>query len=1325
MSKLKIFHTADIQVNCAGKHYGRHNEYEYMLQQMSETVINGGFQIVVLAGDLFERWNANDTEKSLLIDNFLRPILNTGRIKILWTDGNHDIKQSNFTFDPGDGTVNEEVNALKALTKYINDDNLIYAEETNFYSLGEVDGKEVISAVWAHKSKYSAEVKTLNPWAILANKPLEVQESFKEKLDNAVVFDVFHDPVKNAKNFDGKVVRGNNDGRVDVKEFHGQFSLMGDIHQPDILLDPERPNFFATYPSSPIICYFGEGDYYDNFKLTQESNNSHGYNEITFVDGIAKCTWKKLNQYTTRHTIILDENAKVEDVEDFDLVNPSEIHNMVKVVLQSFENVEVLDAIIKKLTSKYVCSFATETKYQSTSGMVAGLDENFDISKLSDRDYIIKLARKCIEDKVNATKDTDDYKQKLIEDTLRFFEKALDAIEYTIPISKYKFGGLWLKNFMPIDDIKIDFDVFRNTSSIVKINGNNGTGKTTIFKGLSWVTGGKIDKRQADNKVKQNNLDYFNDKAWNIDITEGGISVTRGEDLIEVSRLIKRIWNAKTTDEDKKSVGWKQFVTKVEEEVLVKLNGTVLPAVDANLLIEDVFGGFDKFQSLHIINQSSLDNMLLNMPLNDLINHILKSIGFTISEQLDKGKETVKEDIFKGTVKHAKDIAGINIDINIKSQEIENAENEIKEVESNIETAINSLSVSTQEKSKLSLKLHNVSDEDVLQIPKKENIIQSINTTQLEINNTEKLIENPNWNDAKQAELDEKNKEVKELSATLLSKTQEVGKFQNEINFINLDKGAKESEIQTITNNFNKSIQDEVLSIKNNQVKALGRISELKNEIIKNENKSIEEKNKSVVDEVDALTKTNEEITAKINKVEIGIASLSSKNEEKELEINNLLSGNCSVCDKSYAELPKVKSEVETIRSVIRTNEENLKKLDAGLESFKIQKSENVTKINSLNETKIALKTSFEEIATFVTENQPLNEELIKLNSENNHEAVNKSIELIESKKIEGEKKERIDLLQSEISILSENTKEIQNKIDLLNIEISGIPQKVQDINVTIGTMELEKTNNSKESLYKNLLTLKDNLNSYNQKLSKINETVGKVSENKLVKVSIEEIDAKIKKYEESQSIFNDQVSRIKIKLNTLQVQKNQLESNIDEIKAYEHANNVWKTFTHVVSPKGLNKYVFDTVAMQINTELNLLLDGLNYRIFFDLSDGYVLKMVDLLGQKSIRNLYTIGGMESTLGALSLVTIIKAKTIKNNGDFIFIDEITGKLNNSEDTLGTHSTNKDYQMEFFQILNKMSVNTNICIIDHVLPIEWFKGVINIVKYDNGRSELVKE
>jgi DNA repair exonuclease SbcCD ATPase subunit len=241
--------------------------------------------------------------------------------------------------------------------------------------------------------------------------------------------------------------------------------------------------------------------------------------------------------------------------------------------------------------------------------------------------------------------------------------------------------------------------------------------------------------------------------------------------------------------------------------------------------------------------------------------------------------------------------------------------------------------------------------------------------------------------------------------------------------------------------------------------------------------------------------------------------------------------------------------------------------------------------------------------------------------------------------------------------------------------------------------------------------------------LDLINTKLVAIETNKASKLKIDALNTKLTNLKTTQEQHINANSKLNISIATKQSQIQQLESIIQEIKDYEYANTKYKVFQHVISNRGLNKYVFDTVALQINAELNALLEDLNFRIFFDLDDNYTLKMVDLLGTASIRNLYTIGGMEGTLGALSLLAIIKSKTIKNNGDFIFVDEITGKLNDSKNTKGSEVTNKDYHYEFFNILKKLSKHTNIAIIDHVLPIEWFKSVINIVKQDNGTSRLV--
>lgn len=1327
---IKIFHSADVQVNVAGKHFGRYNEHEYMLSQLAEIVINGKYDVAVFIGDMFERYTANDTERLLLVNNLIRPILDAN-IPVLWTDGNHDLKQANFTFDPGDGSVQQEANVLKALTEYINDPRLTYAEESGFYSLGEFSGKKLIAAVWAHKSKYSVEQKPINPWYILSQQPEDKQTVTRDMLENSIVFDTYHDPVKDVKNFDGSVVRGNNDARTDISEFRGDFCLMGDIHMPSIMRSPNRPeSFFATYPSSPMVLYYGEGDYYDNFTLVYDRNNLHGYNEVivrskTDID----CTFKPVNQYTTRHTITITDKMTVDNVHEFELVNASSIHNMVRLVLTSYENIEVLDALVKHLHNKYICTIDVKTK---TAANIAQsyLDETFDISNLSDRNYLIDIANKCISDKINAGRDSDEYKEKLIEDSMSLFIKALDQTQYVVALSKYKFLEFGLTNFMPIDNLKINFEGLTGTGSIIKINGNNGTGKTTIYKGLSWVTNGKIDSRQQDNKSKQNNLAYFNDKAWNIDETSGYNKVQFNDDVVKVVRQIKRIWSPKATDVHKKSLEWRNYVNKVEEAVTVYVNDVQLPDNEAQLKIDEVFGGFDKFQSLHVINQASLDNMLLNLPLDKLIDHILKSIGFTLNEQLKQKdlQEALKTSLFEGLTKHNKDIAGINIDIGIKDTEILQVETEINTINESITNITGQINDAQLEINKLNVKLHNISDDEKTIIANgSQQLTEQINRTQTDIASVNNLINNPAWNETKAEELKQLKEKLTTLNAELL-------KITNDINTVNQAIGNGNLQISQIDNQINQTgqklqfkISSEVMGVKEQQTKDMQTMTGLQTGILTAVNAASKVKN----DEIDKIiADINTQITAKessITQYQEALTKVRTVNESKQTQIDELNSGSCKICDKSYAELPTVKAEVSKYQNEITENNGKLTAIQTALSGF-MTEVEKLKKSKTDHEaSKFTLVTSLSEIDinALSPETAKMMIEFNQLNEAVKQEVIEAKIKVIQEQQHTPEDAELLVKYRTDRQTAVDNITKLNAVIPGYNEKATGIPKEIESVTLNISQLEAFRDSNTAESLYKRLSELNILLSADQKKLESIAGIQLKMKENEQTNYKISELEKVIADYRTSQTSANSEIAKAGIKLNTLKMQKQQYESIIDEIKAYEHANNIWKIYMHVTGVKGLNKYVFDTVALQINNELNNLLDGLNYRIFFDLADDYSLKMIDLLGNASVRDLYTIGGMESTLGALALVTVIKSKTIKNNGNFLFVDEITGKLNNSKDTKGTTETNKDYHYEFFSILKKLSENTNICIIDHSLPIEWFQTVLDIVKYDNGISELIKQ
>ena len=65
--KYKIAHLADIQINLNTKNAERTAEYRSALFECGESIIKNQVDFVVLAGDIFERYETTDNERELYV----------------------------------------------------------------------------------------------------------------------------------------------------------------------------------------------------------------------------------------------------------------------------------------------------------------------------------------------------------------------------------------------------------------------------------------------------------------------------------------------------------------------------------------------------------------------------------------------------------------------------------------------------------------------------------------------------------------------------------------------------------------------------------------------------------------------------------------------------------------------------------------------------------------------------------------------------------------------------------------------------------------------------------------------------------------------------------------------------------------------------------------------------------------------------------------------------------------------------------------------------------------------------------------------------------
>lgn len=100
-----------------------------------------------------------------------------------------------------------------------------------------------------------------------------------------------------------------------------------------------------------------------------------------------------------------------------------------------------------------------------------------------------------------------------------------------------KIKKLTLNNFKGIKELSIDFK-----DDVTKINGDNGTGKTTIFDAYSWLLFNKDSLNRADFNIKT--LDKDNNPIHNLEhCVEGVFETSDGE--ISLKKVYKEKWTKK------------------------------------------------------------------------------------------------------------------------------------------------------------------------------------------------------------------------------------------------------------------------------------------------------------------------------------------------------------------------------------------------------------------------------------------------------------------------------------------------------------------------------------------------------------------------------------------------------------------------------------------------------------------------------------------------------------------------------------------------------------------------------------------------------------
>lgn len=1253
---IRIFHTADIQIEVRNSS-PRYDEYKYMLNQLVEKA--KGYDIAVLDGDLTEYATPNEVERQLLVD-FVSNLKSSVK-EVVIIKGNHDLiqRQSQNTYIE-DGTKKNVPAALDILFGNTYDEQIVYCPISGIYTSKNFNLNYV---VWGQQHKYEiVPTHSYNPL-----EELEIDE-------NVPTITLFHDCIKNAKNFDGHSVRGS-ENKPDYK-FKTKLVLAGDIHCPSTT---KIDDTILTYCSSPIQRDYGEGDYYLNGRLFQNGTSKHGFNSVAYnEDNTFDIEFEQLKQYHNFQTLVFDSKFDIDEFRNF--YHPADAkQNSIKIRIKEdydkiLNQLEQIIAIIK--TRNNNCEFRIESGKDIQSDTITG--ESIDVDSLISIDKIKEIAADFVSKKVGTSRSIPkEDKEAVQKDIVNMFNQELDFFEKSnhnlnvIPLS------LDLSNFMALgDDVHIDFN-----NGITKISGSNGTGKSTLYNAIKWLWTDYVYLSQKSNYKKENALMLFNNKRPNVDTVYGKIvQLVNGSELT-IQKSIERTWKKDTTNEDKISENWMDFCDMPSVEYVVEWNDKRYTGTEAIDVLYSIFGSLSNIQRTLFATAPSLFN-IINTSTSELNDEILYNLGLNFFEQMYDRYDALRSQTLDNLAKPSQSVSELNELINeqetkqkILAEETSTKKQEHSVLESDKESIIKEIDKLKESKYRISEQDLNNLNSDLLKT------ISQIDSTECNINIRKERI-------AKITE-EYKTKEVEKNIEDLHAKIEELATKQT---YTIQKKNESEKTVLKLDNEYNKRIAEIQNSAKDKVIELNNKINDAKNTLYSINQEKIEESHKQSVFMLNynnAIERGNTEKNAKISEINDKNKTLTDKQAELTKQLEQINSEKvCPHCGRTHTEeslafafknKDMLSNEIDEISKTIENNTKQLQDICSEFATKFAAAEQEKEKATKLHE--VAIKNFEQRIKAVESDMNALHDEKATLKT-SVIEAMNSDATLnniISEKQNTEQTVQKYDILLEDLATELISVKSNLNTFIELKNEFDSI-SSIQAL-VDADNEKLTILNESRSKTKTQIATIQSQL----EKNTEIEKLIDSITQTKLVPIT-EKIDK-----------LTTEIHNLDIELAQSKQKVSEYQTLIHDAIQYRIKDSSMRIYKQIIGKNGLPTYIFDLIRPNLNESLNEMLNGLGFVLQFNESNE--LKMIKLDDNMQIKQSVVFSsGMESTFLGLSLLYVLKTKNISKKLSILFIDEVTGALNDGSD-LSYQA--KNYQALFKQLLHKMKASFNIFIIDHVI------------------------
>lgn len=1314
MNKLKIFHIGDMQIELRVTGVGAQRYLEFD-QVLNINTINAIKQespdLVVIPGDLFE-FELTTADEQKMLSKFLHKILEVESVnRIIIIPGNHDIKQNHNGIIVEGEKINT-TDSIDSIVSSINDPRISYYRHTGIYD----DSKYALKwAVWSQVDKHSArEIKpAYSPW--INNTPPETP-----------FIELYHDPTNTCVSFDGKTPFYFENYKVSLNDFKSNCILAADIHAPQITWFGDNKDRLFTYPSSTVMRNFGEGDYYRNHEATIFGNKMHGYNIIEYDLEAGKplsCEFKRIENPVHRFTIYLDDKFiyAEETIKQLALTLDQSSINLVRIVCESnisefIKSQELLLSIFKTHVSNVKLEFA-----HSENVLGIEVDEEMfeDLENIINNEKILEIADKYIDQVVTSTsivsiEDKEEVKNRIYE----YLSDQLNKTDLTSDTNTLNFISLELENFMNFDVAEITFQ--NNKINVVK--GANRVGKTTVMHGLNWILSDQISKGQNLRNTKYNNLLYFNNNS-ELDEVKGRTVFLRNNKSHELTKTITRTW--KRNQKDIKAKDILNRISAINVEYSLIIDGTqTLNSDETKSYLEDLFE-FDSLSHMTFINSSSIDDMM-NMSVENMSQSFLEIMGVDISGILESMFEELKATELNKVTKPLITLEEVlsKVQENTINQDKLSKDQYIKVGElSEQESLLANLKNEIVEKRKA---LHQVMSKDEY-----DSTLQNFDTS---IQNNEDKLKAAQVSLSEFKEIDESEIQTKSNTCTqniinshglIGVENQKINELQTELSSTKDRGSARRDELSTIANQKIQELHTERSAIQTSIYSKDSEIVSLKTELEDLVRRLINVEQEKITTSTEKITRHNDII---------------AHEENTKRWANDEVTKNKASAIKIREEIEKLKHSTTCTQCLQVLPEEAIEVINAKIAKMNIEALD----LEDINN-KHVLTISQNELLINGTrkliddENKLIEEYTSKINTYKTGNFVDtdkdRILNLIPKlrKDIE-ESNVRLNVIDAEIAGAEQSkleTLKADQVIKDIIVEINIINEKIAAHKITIESIkdEITKLNSVKASLEAELINAKTHnelkakltseITQYSIELNNLNSYKSthltlepKILENIEINIEILNIETKAQEIDKIIRVILDELNTLKTNIKILELEAKTNQETIENIRNYKLVDSSLTLYKRIIGKKGLPQYVFAHLIPLLNKKLNESLSDVDFRLLFD-HDTLELRFYSLTKDVT-QPLQFISGMERTVTGLAIAYIKRLLNHSTKFNFIFIDEISGTLNDGKE-LSYEAQN--YQEIVKSFIDKLSQNVAIYIIDHTLKFENSR-VLEVVPGPNG-------